>query len=480
MNIKKEYTKVSLTLLGALFSTAMHGQNLINSNEWVSGTSGATATYSMQGTTAQNSREIMNGPYGSQVTVWRASANGASGMNGGFSHNGIIVDTDKTYKISFWMRASGSNNCTNYSGFTPYYAAGGLVQPFEREDGTGLSWPYFSSVNLPDDKWYLIIGYVRPSSQSDIGDSGVYDPSQGSASNIPSPAYAASDYIFPSDVSQISIRIRTFMWACASGEMYVYDPRIEEFPNTTSLSDQLYPNGSADTQAPLAPTLVENGKTDTTVNLSWSGATDNIDVTGYRIFKDGALESTLPNVNTYQVTGLAENTTYNFTVTALDAAGNESPNSNDVSVTTDASSGSNNGGGTTNSGEGFLTKSGSTLSLSDTNDNMVIGAVAVPAGYKLAVEGKIRTREVRVDQDSWPDYVFDQDYKLPTLEEIRKYIQEKRHLPNIPSAKEVAVNGIELGEMNKLLLEKIEELTLYMLQQQAEINTLRKEIKNKK
>lgn len=97
---------------------------------------------------------------------------------------------------------------------------------------------------------------------------------------------------------------------------------------------------------------------------------------------------------------------------------------------------------------------------------VAIGRSSVPNGYDLAVEGKVRTREVRVDQDSWPDYVFEEGYDLLSLEEIQKHIQEKGHLPNIPPAREVESNGIELGEMNKLLLEKIEELTLLMIQKE--------------
>ncbi|UII77354.1 tail fiber protein [Flagellimonas sp. HMM57] len=100
------------------------------------------------------------------------------------------------------------------------------------------------------------------------------------------------------------------------------------------------------------------------------------------------------------------------------------------------------------------------------------GAVGIgttnPGTYKLAVKGKIRAEEIKVET-GWADYVFKENYDLPTLEEVEKHIQEKGHLINIPSAKEVEENGIQLGEMNKLLLEKIEELTLYTLQQQKEI-----------
>jgi len=97
--------------------------------------------------------------------------------------------------------------------------------------------------------------------------------------------------------------------------------------------------------------------------------------------------------------------------------------------------------------------------------------------YRLAVEGSIRSREVRVDNDNWADYVFFKDYNLPTLREVEKHIEEKGHLINIPSEAEVEANGIELGEMNKLLLEKIEELTLYIIQQNKSQEQLEERIK---
>jgi len=249
--------------------------------------------------------------------------------------------------------------------------------------------------------------------------------------------------------------------------------------SASSNSISVTTSSSADTQSPIAPTLVENGKTDTTVNLSWSGATDNIEITGYKVYTGGSLTATLGNVASYQVTGLTENTTYQFTVKALDAAGNESARSNTLNITTDAASSNEDSTNDDSTGDNTSGGGGSTTSVwSEDNatasytGNVAIGTNSVPSGYKLAVEGKIRTREVRVDQDNWPDYVFDKDYNLPSLEEIQKHIKEKGHLINIPSAKEVAKNGVELGEMNKLLLEKIEELTLYILKQEERISQL--------
>ncbi len=111
--------------------------------------------------------------------------------------------------------------------------------------------------------------------------------------------------------------------------------------------------------------------------------------------------------------------------------------------------------------------------------NMATGNVGigtkVPGNWKLAVKGKIRAEEIKVET-GWADYVFKEGYDLPTLEEVEKHIKEKGHLINIPSAKEVEENGIELGEMNKLLLEKIEELTLYLIQQRNETEEIKKEL----
>lgn len=119
----------------------------------------------------------------------------------------------------------------------------------------------------------------------------------------------------------------------------------------------------------------------------------------------------------------------------------------------------------------------STVNTSDifyTTGNVGIGTTPQSA-YKLAVNGVIHTKEVLVNEIGWADYVFFKNYKLPTLEEVEQHIQDKGHLINIPSAAEVEANGIELGEMNKLLLEKIEELTLYVIQQEKRIKQLEQE-----
>ncbi|WP_316632567.1 hypothetical protein [uncultured Flavobacterium sp.] len=97
---------------------------------------------------------------------------------------------------------------------------------------------------------------------------------------------------------------------------------------------------------------------------------------------------------------------------------------------------------------------------------------------KLDVNGTIHSKEVKVDMIGWSDFVFKKEYNLPTLAEVEKHINEKGHLENIPSENEVLKDGINLGEMNAKLLQKIEELTLYSIQQSKEIEVLKEENKS--
>lgn len=111
------------------------------------------------------------------------------------------------------------------------------------------------------------------------------------------------------------------------------------------------------------------------------------------------------------------------------------------------------------------------------NGNVSIGTSSTTDGFetfKLSVDGKIRANSVKV-YTGWADYVFESDYYLPTLKEVEDYILQNGHLQDIPSAKEVEERGIDLGEMNKLLLQKIEELTLYVIELNKEIEALKKQ-----
>ncbi len=83
---------------------------------------------------------------------------------------------------------------------------------------------------------------------------------------------------------------------------------------------------------------------------------------------------------------------------------------------------------------------------------------------KLDVNGTIHSKSVLIDLNGWSDYVFKKEYRLPSLTEVKTYIDQHQHLPEIPSEREMVKNGLDVSEMNKLLMKKVEELTLYLIE----------------
>jgi len=96
-------------------------------------------------------------------------------------------------------------------------------------------------------------------------------------------------------------------------------------------------------------------------------------------------------------------------------------------------------------------------------------------GFKLAVNGSIRAKEIKVESGPWPDYVFDSTYKLLPLIQLQSFINKNKHLPDMPSEAEVVKEGINLGEIVRVQTKKIEELTLYLIDQNRRIESLSKE-----
>ena len=99
-----------------------------------------------------------------------------------------------------------------------------------------------------------------------------------------------------------------------------------------------------------------------------------------------------------------------------------------------------------------------------------------PTQGRLVVDGKIVSEEVKVENVIGADFVFEDNYKLSALSEVEQYIKANRHLPEIPSAKKMQADGVQLGVFNMLLLQKIEELTLYTIEQQKQIDKLKAKI----
>lgn len=123
--------------------------------------------------------------------------------------------------------------------------------------------------------------------------------------------------------------------------------------------------------------------------------------------------------------------------------------------------------------ESNLTFDGLTFSV---NGNVGIGTSG-SNGYRLAVNGNaLFTKIIVKEYSAWPDYVFNNTYKLPSLKYTEDFIKKHSHLPDIPSAEKVKSEGLDLASMQALLLRKVEELTLYAIEQNKKIKILQEEV----
>ena len=117
----------------------------------------------------------------------------------------------------------------------------------------------------------------------------------------------------------------------------------------------------------------------------------------------------------------------------------------------------------------------SNLMIIKSDGNVGIGTTN-PGTYKLAVEGKIGAHEIVVTTEGWADFVFEDDYNLMPIKEVENFIEENGHLPDVPNAEQVKEEGVSLGEMDKILLQKIEELTLYVIELKKENEELNQKV----
>jgi hypothetical protein len=130
-------------------------------------------------------------------------------------------------------------------------------------------------------------------------------------------------------------------------------------------------------------------------------------------------------------------------------------------------------------GVGGVEASVSATGSANFNGAVAIGTTAAPSGYQLAVNGSaIFVQAVVQLYTNWPDYVFKKGYQLPALGSLEQYINANHHLPEMPTADAVAAKGLNLGDNQAKLLKKIEELTLYAIDQQKEIELLKDKLKS--
>lgn len=117
--------------------------------------------------------------------------------------------------------------------------------------------------------------------------------------------------------------------------------------------------------------------------------------------------------------------------------------------------------------------------LASTNALDIFDQYSNKVNFRVKSDGFVYTREINVQLTNFPDYVFDKNYKLKSIESLEAYIKQNHHLPNVPAASEIAANGANLGELSKLQMEKIEELTLYIIELKKEVEELKRVVKKK-
>jgi hypothetical protein len=185
----------------------------------------------------------------------------------------------------------------------------------------------------------------------------------------------------------------------------------------------------------------------------------------FRIRAIGTLGINTPITVYIKVTSLNTNQSY----TALSATGNDLTVSKFLPMTSDWD---------LYVGNVFVADGASLAIKAIQNGNVGIGT-ANPTS-KLTVAGNIASREVKVTVDAGADFVFEKDYDLPSLDSVDKFIKENKHLPEVASAASMQKDGINLSEMNIKLLQKIEELTLYMIEIKKENEAMKKDIRKLK
>ena len=137
-------------------------------------------------------------------------------------------------------------------------------------------------------------------------------------------------------------------------------------------------------------------------------------------------------------------------------------------------------GSNPNNGRAFKFTTGWTnLMKIEDNGRVSIGNISTPSGYKLYVDDGILTERVKVatvGSGDWADYVFEEDYDLNSTKEVEMFVKENKHLPNVPSAKEVSEKGVDMVEMDATLLRQIEELWLHVIELNKENDSLKAKV----
>ena len=456
-------------------------------------------------------RSVVSGtdPFGVQTNLLEITPDGNWR---GYQFRDIVIDPNKTYRFSFW--AKGSKTAPSYTFAGKIETSNGLINSAGE---TASDYYIQSSWTIPTaNDWYLYVGFIKGANDTSSYTGEVYTTNAIFSSG-------SNDYKFASGISTIHFGASNNS-ADSTNKIFLFDFQIKEATND-SYSDLLNPDNinppstgtsnklnlsglnaeqSSTYYSSVASKAIDGitagsgssniTHTNTAVNNWWRlDLGQDYDLTRIDIYNRidccsdrlagtkvylGSVDSYSPN--DYQQVGntltgspamqqLDFIATGRYIMISQHDKGSSILSLNEIEAYGTLHTTTNDGGDTTTSASVWTTN-GNNINFS--SGKVGIGT-ATPGEYELAVNGEIRSKEVRVETANWPDYVFAKNYKLPTLKQVENHINEKGHLINIPSAEEAQANGVELGEMNRLLLEKLEELTLYIIDLQNQINKLK-------
>lgn len=401
----------------SLIAISVSAQNLVSSDSWTVG-SGTVGIFSRNGTDAENVREIGTGPHGDQVILWKAIPDGSVNADGGWDSESFAIDRTKMYRFAIWIKKTNSTGGTTYFGCSS--------NDILTLAGTVHTNPYFWAGDLPAlDKWYLLVGYVHGSSDPSTSNyGGIYDGDTGAK------VASITDYKFSANATSANHRTYLYYDANTTDRQYFYGPEVYQVQTNQPLNE-------------FNSATIFNGDAffSKKIGIGTASPSGNFHIDGQHP------ELYITSREWAGIRGNGGTWLFGY---------NGSPGSENISIGAQDGSGAR----TLSFAAGG---SGRMKILSDGK----VGIGTVSPTELLTVNGVIYGKEIKVDLNvPGPDYVFAENYSLPPLDELRSFIERNKHLPGIPSAEEMNANGIKVGEMNMLLLKKIEELSLYVLQLQ--------------
>jgi len=486
-------------ILLAGFGVSLSAQNLISPETWDVG-SGTIGIFKQNGADSENNREWNITPNGTRGIVWKSVPDAAGNAAGGFNTSIFAIDHTKMYRFSIWIKKTNSDEGHTYLGCYGNNASGSNLGVKTLSGGTTTN-AYFFSDELPQlNRWYLVVGYVHGSGDnSAIHLGGIYDGVTGRK------VVSLIDFKFIAGTTHAKHRSYLYYDANPADAQYFYAPRVDLVSGDEPSIDDLLPDltvveaSSVKTLDAGWYTIAKNAGNRNRASAKFSireGKNGyHTAVHFYAQHHYGKEYSNRINVLANSTFGsssegafrkirIVEGSTYAGALLQVEI---------DIDGTNECyfeiSENIQDSGwelvdweledNVLNLPNGETGAEVTTIDL-DVNNGMILSH-DLWVGNEIVVDGNIISEEIEIKDVSGADFVFDPDYNLMPIAEIEAFVKQNHHLPEVPSAAEMQKNGLELGKMNMLLLQKIEELTLLMIEMKkendSEIELLKTEIK---